>query len=116
MSLLDNGPDVLEVRTEQTVTDGRRNVVRAPSGEPVIVRGRLQPLSSAESHDDDGQSTSTLYRFVTRSFPGGPWAAVTALDGAAYDVVGDPSLHNGSDRTRHVTVTLRQRGVRNLGS
>jgi hypothetical protein len=110
MSLLDSGPDQLTVEAEVVRTDARRNRVRVPSGTPVTVQGRLQPFSSDETAVD-GQEVLTLYRFICRSFPGGPWASVAGA-GRDWDVVGEPAVRTGSSRVAHTTVTLRARTPR----
>lgn len=107
MSLLDGGPDTLTVWAEIEILDDRRNPVRVPGDTPVTVNGRLQPVSSDETAVE-GQQVSTLRRFIARDFPGGPWSKVTGA-GRDWDVVGEPAPHNGSARTRHVTVLLRAR-------
>jgi hypothetical protein len=86
VSLLDGGPDTLTVWAEIEILDDRRNPVRVPGDTPVTVNGRLQPVSSDETAVE-GQQVSTLRRFI----------------------VGEPAPHNGSARTRHVTVLLRAR-------
>jgi hypothetical protein len=107
VSLLDGGPDTLLVTPEIEVIDARRNLVRIPGPDTVAVPGRLQPLASDETATE-GQQVSTLYRFICRDFPAGPWSGITGA-GRDWDVVGEPARHNGSERTRHVTVTLRGR-------
>lgn len=109
MSLLDNGPDVLTVYPEVETTDAYGNVVRVPSTVPVTVRGRVQPASSDEL-TALGLVTETVVRFISRSFPGGPWARVE-FDGREWDVVGEPRVHRGSPRTAHKTVYLKARTV-----
>jgi hypothetical protein len=112
MSLLDGGPDILTVTPEVSTLDARRNRVRAPGVARVQVAGRLQPLSSDEDATE-GQVVDSLYRFICRDFPGGPWSAVSGA-GRDWDVVGEPAPRNGSERTRHVTVTLRARAAKPL--
>jgi hypothetical protein len=107
VSLLDNGPDTITVYAEAESTDDYRNRVLGPSGSGVIVRGRWQP-GVAEESAAQGQETTTLYRFLCRDFPAGPYAKVT-FDGADWDVVGEPKKHRGSAATRHTTVLLRER-------
>lgn len=115
MSLIDGGPEVLQVWPERTIRDARGNYVRQPvkTGPGIAVRGRMQPASSEETATD-GQLVSTLWAFIGRVFPAGPWAAVT-WDGRDWDVVGEPAVHRGaSPRTSHVSVLLRARSPRVL--
>lgn len=107
MSLLDNGPDTVTVYAEVEDTDDYGNRVLVPDDSGVTVRGRWQP-GVAEESAAQGQETNTLYRFLCREFPAGPYALVT-FDGSDWDVVGEPKQHRGSWATRHVTVLLKER-------
>lgn len=108
MSLLDNGPDTITVYPEVESTDARYgNRILGPDDEGVTIRGRWQP-GAAEESATQGQETTTLYRFLCREFPAGPYAKVT-FDGSDWDVVGEPKQHRGSAATRHVTVLLKER-------
>lgn len=108
MSLLDDGPDLLQVWPEVDGTDSDGNPVRVPAATPLTVRGRVQPVSAEESAAA-GQALRTVYRFVGRSFPAGAYARVQ-WDGRDWDVLGEPMRSNGSARTRHVKVLLSARG------
>jgi hypothetical protein len=112
VSLLDTGTDEMLVEAEVVRTDDRRNRVRVPSGTPVAVRGRLQPISSEESATL-GQEVATVYRFVCRTFPGGPWASVSGA-GREWDVIGEPSVYTGSPRVAHTSVLLRARAPKEV--
>lgn len=107
MSLLDYGPDVVTVFVEAEVVDDYGNRVKVPSATGVTVRGRWQPSTSEESADL-GQQAHPVYRFVSRTFPGGPFARVE-FDAESWDVIGVPREHRGSYRTQHVTTYLKQR-------
>jgi hypothetical protein len=107
VNLLDGGPDMVQVWPEVEEVDDRRNVQRVPGPTPVEIFGRMQPVSSDESAAE-GQQTDTLYRFISRDFPAGPWAWFE-WDGRPWDIVGEPKFRNGSPRTRHVTTLLRAR-------
>lgn len=108
MSLLDNGPDVVTVYTDTVVdTDEYGNRIVGPSETGVTVRGRWQP-STAEESAELGQQASTVYRFLSRDFPAGPWARVE-FDGAEWDVIAQPKRHRGSTTTRHFTTFLKER-------
>lgn len=104
MSLLDHGPDAVQVYAEVTGVDGDNNPVRVPAGSPVTVYGRMQPVSAGENAAD-GRQVATVYRFVTRSFPPGSGTRVS-WDGRDWDVVGEPQRSGGSTATQHVAVTL----------
>lgn len=108
MSLLDLGPDVVTVYADTvTTTDGYGNKVKGPAASGTDIRGRWQP-STAEETAELGQQTTTVYRFLCRDFPAGPWSRAT-FDGSTWDVVGEPRRHRGSETTRHVTVYFRKR-------
>lgn len=108
MSLLDGGPDEVTVYPD-TVTDDDDygNEIVGPALSGVTVRGRWQPSTAAESADL-GQQTSTIYRFISRDFPAGPYARVE-YNGAEWDVLAEPKRHRGSTTTRHVTTFLKER-------
>lgn len=108
MSLLDGGPDEVQVYVEVDSVDDDNNPVKIPSDTPIPVRGQLQP-STAEESAALGQEFTTLYRFMSRTFPGGTFARVTAR-GRDWDVVGEPKRRGSSPATRHVTVWLSARG------
>jgi hypothetical protein len=105
--MLDNGPDTVVVHVEVETTDDYGNRIMAPEVSTTTVRGRWQP-SSAEESADLGQQTNTVYRFLCRDFPGGPYASVE-YDGIQWDVIAEPRRHRGSSTTRHVTVYLKER-------
>lgn len=107
MSLLDHGPDVVDIWPQVESVDDRGNVVQLPAPAPVRVHARVQPVSS-----DDlavaGQQVTTVYRLITRDAPLGPWARVEWA-GRQWDVAGEPLRSAGSPATRHVTALLRAR-------
>jgi hypothetical protein len=107
MSLLDFGTVVAEVYVEEESTDEYRNKVMVPAEDPIEVPGRLQPSTTNELAEE-GQSTDTRYRFISRTFPGGPYARVV-VDGETWDVDGTPKHHTGSALTEHYTTILVRR-------
>jgi len=109
MSLLDDGRDTVTLYPEKIVTDVLDNPgKRVPDlDNPVVLTGRVQPVSFFET-DANGQQVTTRYRFITRSFPAGAWARVT-WDGRDFDVVAETARRNGSDVTRHSTILLQAR-------
>jgi hypothetical protein len=108
MSLLDNGPDEVTVYAEVETVDEYRNKILAPDlNNPVLVRGRWQP-STFDEAAQLGQEQDTVYRFVARDFPAGPYGRVD-FDGASWDVLGAPKQHRGSTATRHYTAYLKRR-------
>lgn len=108
MSLLDSGPDVVTVYPDTlTTTDEYGNKIVGPAVAGVTVRGRWQPSTAAESADL-GQEASTVYRFISRDFPAGPYARVE-YDDTDWDVLAEPKRHRGSSTTRHVTTFLKER-------
>ena len=109
MSLLDRGPDVVTVYPEIENEDEYGNELQVPGGAGIEVHGRWQP-GTAEESASLGQQTFTVYRFLCREFPAGPFARVH-FDGSTWDVVGEPKRHRGSALTQHVTVWMRERAV-----
>jgi hypothetical protein len=107
MSLLDNGPDLVQVYPEIDTTDDYNNPIKAASNVPVPVAGRVQPSTSTESAEL-GQVEAEVVRFLSRDFPGGAFAKVS-FDGRDWDVIGSPRRHRGSPRTAHTTTYLRAR-------
>lgn len=107
MSLLDGGPDAVEVFIEAEVTNEYGDKVMRPIDTPIVVRGRVQP-STAEESELLGQSLGTTYRFLSRTFPAGAFGQVS-WDGKDWDIIGSPRFHNGSARTRHYTTYIRAR-------
>lgn len=107
MSLLDNGPDIVTVFPEIEGTDDYGNRFLTASAVGQVVRGRWQPSTASETADL-GQETDTVYRFITRDFPAGPYGRVT-FDSIDWDIIAEPRVHRGSPATRHVTVYLKER-------
>lgn len=107
MSLLDGGTVTAQVYVETEETDEYNNKVMVPSDTPTAVSGRLQPSTAAEDATE-GQVSDTLYRFISRTFPGGPYSRVE-VDGRDWDVVGQPKHHDGSPLTEHYTTMLKVR-------
>lgn len=107
MSLLDRGPDVVTVFPEIETTDDYENRILTAGPTGVTVRGRWQPSSASESADL-GQETDTVYRFICRDFPAGPYGRVQ-FDSTDWEILGEPRVHRGSPATRHVTVYLKER-------
>jgi hypothetical protein len=110
VSLLDDGPDTLLVYAETTGDDGDGNPIRVPDTHPRRIQGRVQP-ASAEETQDKGYAAGTYYRFITRCFPAGAWSRVQWC-GRDWDVEGEPLTSGGSEATRHVTVMLKARTLR----
>lgn len=106
MSLLDSNTTAV-VYPEVESTDEYGNTVMVPSATGVEVVGRLQP-GTTDEQSDLGQVTETLYRFISRTFPGGPYAHVV-VDGSTWEVVGSPKRRTGSPLTSHVTTMLKER-------
>ena len=106
MSLLDNGRDRVVAYYEIDGHDSLGNPIRkVDEDNPHVLYGRMQPSASTEPTD---QTVATTYIFRSREFRG---SAIARLewDGRVWDLVGDPMRRNGSDFTRHVTITVRAR-------
>ena len=109
MSLLDNGPQEVTVYPEAVdpVEDDYGNEIVEPSETGVVVRGRWQ-ASTAEEAADLGQQQDTVYRFISRTFPAGPYGRVT-FEGDDWDILGAPRHRRGSPQTQHFTTYLKRR-------
>lgn len=110
MSLLDDTRDEVVLIPEIQSTDDLDNPVRVPDPDEdhwVTLHGRVQPSSSTEDVRD-GQRVGTFYTFLCREFPAGAFARCV-WNGRTWDVDGEPMRHNGSDTTRHATITFRAR-------
>lgn len=116
MSLLDDRREHLTLIPEIEGTDDLDNPQRKPDPDEdnwVTVYGRVQYASSTENNAN-GQSVRTVASFICREFPAGAWARVM-FNGVAYDVDGEPIVSNGSDVTRHTTVSLKSRTAKPVG-
>lgn len=109
MSLLDNGPQEVTVYAEDATvdTDEYENEIEVPSATAIIVRGRWQ-TSTAEEAADLGQQEQTVYRFISRAFPSGPYGRVV-FEGDDYDILARPKHRRGSTTTEHYTTFLKRR-------
>lgn len=108
MSLLDDNRNGMTVYPEVVEPDvlgnpGRR-VPDLEHGVPV--GGRVQPNGSTEL-SANGQQIITRKMFRCRSFPAGAFGKAK-IDGdeRMWDIDGDPAFHDGSELTRHYTVSL----------
>ncbi len=106
MSLLDRGPHTVVV-FPQVRTEDRYGSPVFTDGEPIPVRGAMQP-SSADETEGAGTQASTQYTFIGRTWPGGVHSrAVWA--GRDFDQDGEARVYSMSARTAHVDVTLQAR-------
>jgi hypothetical protein len=108
VSLLDNGPHVIEVwpMVWHDDIDGYGTGGYKPADDPVKVEGcSVQPVSSSE-RAELGQGVNTLVRAIVRKAPAGPWAKVRHA-GRMWSVVGEPAIYDGSPATAHVDVVLK---------
>ena len=112
MSLLDHGRHTLLVYPTITETNAWGDEVQVPSAEPIAVVGSLQPSVSNEQ-PNLGQVVDTRMRFISRSFPGGPWARVLTEDGREWDVEGEPRVYAQTRAVAHTTVYLKSREANN---
>ena len=113
MSLLDDRRDSIVLIPEIPGTDDMGDSAMIPDPDQlhwVTLYGRFQDASSTEP-PVDGQKVRTTSVFITRSFPAGAWSHVLK-DGIEWDVDGEPVRSNGSDFTRHFTVSLQARSPR----
>lgn len=109
LSLLDDGPDVITVYPSVWSADEDGNHAWRPSGTGIVVRARVQPISSTEQAGT-GQQVVTLVRVIARNVPAGPWDHVD-YDGRTWDVLGEPDHRGDSLATAHTTLTMQARGA-----
>lgn len=117
MTLLDDNRDQVDFYPEKETTDELGNPgIRVPDwdAEPVETGGRLQPGTAIEV-SADGQQVLTQRVFRTRDTLVGAFAGAKH-NGRKWDVVGEPIFHNGSDMTRHYTVTLQAWTAKPIGT
>lgn len=108
MSLLDDNRNSVTVYPEKVQTD----VVGNPGGRVpdlesgVVIGGRVQPNGSTEL-SANGQQLITRKFFRCRTFPAGAFGKAK-IDGdpRMWDIDAEPAFHDGSDTTRHYTVSL----------
>jgi hypothetical protein len=118
MTLLDSTNEVVTVFLEVRTVDADGNPLTKPSVNGVESRARIWQLSSTEKQDTAGVNTraqlgvSTRAQFglrFPRSFPHVVGArSQVEWNGKRYSVVGDPIVHNGSVRTRHLQYLLER--------
>lgn len=109
MSALDRGPHTVTVYVEEESTDSYGNIILVPSATGVTVRGWAQPSTSYETAQLGQDAVTTVYRFLSRTFPGGPFATVT-FDGRSWEVLGEPRFRDYGTG-RHYTTYLKARTV-----
>lgn len=110
MSLLRSGRHVVTVFPQTVVEDEWGNEVRVPDMDnPIDVRGSLQP-STSEELTALGQVGRTVMRFISLTWPGGPWSLVR-YGGRDWDVVGEPRVFDQTSRVAHCTVYLTARSA-----
>lgn len=111
MSLLDNGPHTVTVQS-RVVHHGMYGDTVTPSGDPITVRGSLQPVAAQSTDLHGGSLRQGLWRFITRTWPGvtsgeaGP-SQVTLPGGITCDVIG-AEWFQMSRGTTHWEVMLRE--------
>ena len=105
MSLLDDRRHAVTIRPEVDGVDEYGTPVRI-LGEPVVIYGRVQRVTSTEGADI--VQTATLYRFIGRDAPPGAWSTCSWA-GREWDVIGEVGRSDDSDRTRHVSFLMRAR-------
>ncbi|GAA3509987.1 hypothetical protein GCM10022234_00170 [Aeromicrobium panaciterrae] len=109
MSLLDDARHEVTLYPEIEIIDDLGNKRRVPDLENgVILYGRVGSPQSSENTSVGNQTVATQKVFRTRSFIGGAFAAASYA-GRMWDVIGEPDFHDGSDVTRHYSVTLQAR-------
>lgn len=106
MSILTRGPHVVTVTPKTKTTDRYGGTVWV-DGEPVTVRGAVQPVSAEES-ESLGVQAATSYRFIGKEWPGGVHATAE-WNGRVFDQQGEPRRYSMSARTAHVDVILTAR-------
>lgn len=107
MSVILDGPHTISVYREVAGFDSDNNPIRVPSTTPLLVPGRMRPLTASEA-SDTGQDLTTTYSFQCRAFPAGAFALVK-WSGRDWDVVGEPRRTSDSPRVTYDQVLLRAR-------
>lgn len=115
---LRRGKELVAVILRENREDDRGRLQPVEIGR-VSLLCRIQPLSTADitAYAAAGErGVMTMKKLVCSDFPGDDLSQVLDADGTIYNVSGEPLRHNGSRRTSHVVVTLKQafvkRGVR----
>lgn len=87
-------------------------------GDPVTVYGSLQPIDAKEA-SERGVRADTTYRFICRSWPGGPYSEFTVVKGPQgtigekFDVEGDARGYStGSRRTHRQDIIATRHGAK----
>jgi hypothetical protein len=114
VSLLDDGPDLITVYPSVWAADQDGNYAWRPGTEGIVIRARVQPISSAELALN-GQQLSTLARVIARRVPTGPWDRIDHA-GDVWDVLGEPEQRGDSPATSHTTVLIQARGAVSRGT
>lgn len=115
MSLLDSGPHLVTV-TPMVATEDRYGAVTLSPGDPMQVRGALQPASVDEDDGLDPEAPSQWLFICRGPWPGGPHSLVTVdehpyLAGREFDQHGEARTYGMSPRTQHVDIALTARAV-----
>jgi hypothetical protein len=104
MTLLDNGPHTLTVQPRVPVQTPHGVTMQA-DGDPVVIRGIMQPYSAAQS-TVDGKVTLTQRRWLSRTWVGDSNSLITSYDGMVWELSGDPQQYQSSPGTQHWEVVL----------
>lgn len=106
MSLLDRGPDVVQVQPYLLARDADGNPVLV-GGAWVFVYCRVHP-STTDEVQALGDVSLTDRRITARYWPS-DGNGVVWWDGRTWDIVGEPELSSGRRTTRHYRVRIRAR-------
>lgn len=107
--LIDRGPHVVTVQPMRQADDRYGPGAWEADGDPVQVRGALQPAAETETAAP-GVQTDTQFTFITRRWPYGPHTRVV-YDGREYEQLGEARRYRMSPRTSHDDVRLRVVGA-----
>lgn len=111
VSLLDDRRHKVVFYPEKIETSDLGDPRKVPDLEnPMVLFGRVGNPSSSEV-GGTSQEVRTVRVFRTREILAGAFA-IAAWDGRIWDVVGEPDFHDGSDTTRHYTVSLAAQTAR----
>ncbi len=108
MSLLDDTRHGIELYPDVVKPDVLGNPgKREPDFDtPVPLWGRIQGNSSTEL-SNNGQQLLTYKTFRTRTFPAGAFSQLRINgDVRLWDIIGEPIYHDGSETTKHYTVSM----------
>jgi hypothetical protein len=107
MSLLLRGTDAVAVYAEEVTTDEDGNIWTRPSAVGVMARAVVQPIGAPTESQDGGFETVAKYRLRLVGYADLVGAqAQIEWNGQRWSIDGEPRIHNGSPKTRHIDYVI----------